>query len=230
MFNYKEYPNKINLGCGFDKRNGFLNVDLNDFHEPDLVCNIENLQELPTSYYEYALANDILEHIPRLKTRNVLKEWNRILQLGAILELQVPNVEGVLSLLQKKKFKTPEKQENLLRCLFGTQAYPGDFHYTGFTEIVLRKMLSDTGFNVKELQTIDGWLFHVIAEKTANNFADDIFFLSDEEFIKTIYERYLNRPADEGGFNYYLGLLQQGIAKEAIIDTIKISDEYVNIK
>lgn len=34
---------KLNMGCGFNKRAGFLNVDLAPECQPDLVCDLESL-------------------------------------------------------------------------------------------------------------------------------------------------------------------------------------------
>jgi len=227
VFDYSKHAKKINLGCGFDKKDGFLNVDLNAIHHPDLVCDVSNLQVLPSSYYEYALANDILEHIPRLKTINVLKEWNRILVTDGELDLQVPNVSGLLSLLDKKENQTPVMHEKLLQCLYGTQAYNGDFHYTGFTDILLEKMLNDAGFSIEKIETRDEWLFKVLARKVADRQVDSIFFLSDEEFVRAIYSRFLGRKADQDGFGCYLGIIKSGIVREAVVDSIKKSDEHL---
>jgi hypothetical protein len=33
-------PRKLNLGCGWDKRDGYLNVDLHGSHDPDLVADV----------------------------------------------------------------------------------------------------------------------------------------------------------------------------------------------
>ena len=48
-------PTKLNLGCGFDKRPGYLNVDFQAFHSPDLVADIRNLDTLPSDTFEEIL-------------------------------------------------------------------------------------------------------------------------------------------------------------------------------
>lgn len=225
-FEFSKYPRKINLGCGLDKRDGFLNVDMHAFHEPDLICDVTNLQALPSSYFEYVIANDILEHIPRLKIRNTLKEWNRILIKGKKLELRVPSAIGLLSLLQLEKNRTSATHEKLLQCLFGTQSYHGDFHYIAFTEIILEDMLSDAGFAIDSIEVKNDWLFTVLARKTFDRSVDEIFFLNDEEFIIAVYNRLLARKPDQGGFEHFLGLIKSGIVREAVMESIKDSNEY----
>lgn len=225
-FDFTKHPRKINLGCGFDKRKGFLNIDINAFHDPDLVCDITNLRLLPSAYYEYAIAKDVLEHIQRLKIRNTLKEWNRILKIGGVLELQVPNVIGLLTLLTKEENKSPIMQEKLLQCLFGTQADDGDFHYIGFTDILIKSLLESTGFVIEQITIKDEWLFLIRARKTFDCHIEEIFHLDDEHFITEVYKIFLGRLPDEGGLQYYLKIINDGITREAIIESIKNSEEY----
>jgi hypothetical protein len=225
-FEFTKYPRRINLGCGLDKREGFLNIDINAFSDPDLVCDITNLQLLPSAYYEYAIAKDVLEHIQRLKIRNTLKEWNRILKIGGVLELQVPNVIGLLTLLTKKENKSPIMQEKLLQCLFGTQGYDGDFHYFGFTDIVIKSLLESTGFVIEQITIKDEWLFLIRARKTFDCHIEEIFYLNDKDFVTEVYKIFLGRLPDESGLQYYLKILKDGIAREAVIESIKNSEEY----
>ena len=52
-FQYSNFPKKLNLGCGNDKREKFLNIDLNSSHKPDLISDVTNLEVLPDNYYSY---------------------------------------------------------------------------------------------------------------------------------------------------------------------------------
>jgi len=223
---FTNYPRRINLGCGLDKREGFLNIDINTSCNPDLVCDITNLQSLPSAYFEYAIAKDALEHIQRLKIRNTLKEWNRILKIGGVLELQVPNVIGLLTLLTKKKNKSPIMQEKLLQCLFGTQAYVGDFHYFGFTDILIKSLLESTGFVIEQITIRDEWLFLIRARKTFDCHIEKMFHFNDKDFVTEVYKIFLGRLPDEGGLQHYLKILKDGITREAVIESIKDSEEY----
>jgi predicted SAM-dependent methyltransferase len=135
--NYDRKLTKINLGCGFDIRPGYLNVDSNDFHNPDLVADIQNLSMLSSDFYEEIVAQDCLEHLLRTNTRAVLQEWYRLLGEGGILKLRVPDVLRLVRLFKDDSMQNMVEQENLVQCMFGTQAYNGDFHYTGFTPKIL---------------------------------------------------------------------------------------------
>lgn len=226
-FNYSDFPKKLNLGCGLDKKTDFLNVDLNPSHDPELLCDVTNLVQLPDNYYTYILANDILEHIPRNKCLYTLKEWNRLLQKGAILEIQVPNIIGLLKLFTQKEYQNINAQEELSRCLYGSQNYTGDYHFNGFTDITIEHNLQQSGFKIKQKTLRDEWLFVIQAEKINHMPRDPLIFINDdEEFIEQAYEQLLGREADTEGKNFYLQQLARGGLKEEIISSLMASDEY----
>jgi len=226
-FNYSDFPDKLNLGCGHDKSSDYLNVDLNASHQPDLLCDVTNLGQLPDNYYAYILANDILEHIPRNKCLYTLKEWNRVLKKGAILEVQVPNIIGLLKLFTAPERQNITAQEELSRCLYGSQNYNGDYHYNGFTEITIAHNLQQSGFKIKQKEIRDEWLFVIQAEKITHMARDPLLFIDDnKEFVEQAYIQLLGREADDGGKNFYLQQLSAGGSKEEIISSLMASDEY----
>ena len=164
-FDYSKYPKKLNLGCGFDIRLGYLNIDFQDFHNPDLVADIRKLDMLPSDFYDEIIAQDCLEHFPRCDTQPALSKWSRLLKTGGILKLRVPNLIGLLEILSWEDKQSIEDQEVLVQCLFGTQAYEGDWHLTGFTQILLEHYLEKAGFCQIEFKIKDHWLFDVSCKK-----------------------------------------------------------------
>lgn len=164
-FNPALFPDRLNLGCGYDRREGYLNVDINDFHSPDLVADVTNLHMLPAGAYREVLAQDVLEHLPRTVTLDVLREWNRLLRIGGMLRMRLPSVLDVAQLMRAPENQSVEMQELLIQCLFGTQAYTEDTHLTSFTEPLLRHYLDEAGFAVRKWGLHDQWLFDIEAEK-----------------------------------------------------------------
>jgi predicted SAM-dependent methyltransferase len=157
---------KLNLGCGWDLREGYINVDFQDFHKPDLVADVRELSSLPSGWFEEIVAQDVLEHLPRLDTPRTLAEWNRLLCIGGLLHLRMPNIVGLAELLVRAENAGIENQKHLVQCLFGTQAYTGDWHLTSFTEPLVRHYLAEAGFDIVKLGSRDHWLFEVIAKKS----------------------------------------------------------------
>jgi predicted SAM-dependent methyltransferase len=164
-FDAQQYPRKLNLGCGFDIREGYLNVDFQSFHNPDLVADIRKLEMLPSKFYEEVVAQDCLEHFPRCDTQPALAEWSRLLKSGGVLKLRVPNLVGLLGLFTRQDMQAIPEQENLVQCLFGTQAYNGDWHLTGFTQTLLSHYLTEAGFGNLQFSDRDHWLFEIVCTK-----------------------------------------------------------------
>ena len=221
----------LNLGCGYDKRDGYINVDLNSVHNPDIVADVSDLHMLNASTYEYILANDILEHLNRHKIKNTLKEWNRVLKVSGHLEIQVPSIVDAVELLLSKGKDNVEFHYTLLQNIFGTQHYPGDFHHYSFTKAILSDLMKETGFKIESIELVEGWLFIVHAKKVEHRYPDDLYSLKNNaDFLDAVYIKYLQRSIDGDGLASMTDLLQQGIPREAIVNMVRTSPEYKRIQ
>ena len=160
-FDPDAHPTRVNLGCGYDKRPGFLNVDLQDFHAPDLVGDVRTLPELPTGRYTEVVAQDVLEHLERADAPAALAEWRRISADGGKLALRVPDLPSLLRWLQREDDVGHHRK--VIHHMFGTQAYSGDFHLNGFTDLLLCDELFRAGFGAVEMELRDEWLWDVEA-------------------------------------------------------------------
>lgn len=162
IFDPEHHPRRLNLGCGFDIRPGYLNVDFQDFHSPDLVGDVRDLSMLPADTFEEIIAIDVLEHLPRSDSEKGITEWARLLQAGGSLELQMPDVVACGRFLGEHDDVTAHTQ--MLGQLFGTQGYTGDFHLAGFTDIILADVLRTAGFHRTVIGTRDGWMLTSVSE------------------------------------------------------------------
>lgn len=223
------YPDRLNLGCGLDVRPGYLNIDLNTDHHPDIVADVRDLSMLPSGRFAELLANDVLEHLNRPCTMEVLAQWNRVLRLDGQLLLQVPSLLHLLEQFKDPENQTPERQQRLLRNLFGTQSYDGDYHYSSFTELLLKHYLQSTGFRMERLQLLDGWLYQVTAVKIrALAETDSLLFIADpRRFVDQAYRQLLRRAPDAGGRDFYLNCLEAGdMCRGAVLESLMESPEY----
>lgn len=156
-------PRRVNLGCGFDRRDGYLNVDFQDFHDPDLVADVRDLSALPDSYFDEVMAIDVLEHLPRGDTEIALREWHRILAPGGTLRLQTPDITAIGELLHERDDHASHVM--FLHHMYGTQAYNGDFHLAGFTDRVMIATLRSIGFDSIRVECEHRWLLVATATK-----------------------------------------------------------------
>ena len=160
-----DYPRRVNLGCGYDRRPGYLNVDFVERHEPDVVADVRDLSVLPSDYFEEVLAHDVLEHMPRGDTMRALTEWARILKPGGSIVVRVPSFPHLTELLFFGEYQSRAFHEGVIQCAYGTQAYDGDFHLTSFTPLLLQQYLEAVNLFPQTGRLIDGWMLEVVARK-----------------------------------------------------------------
>ena len=85
---------KLNLGCGFDKREGFVNAD--NFAEcaPDIHIDIEQTPwPLEDNSFDFILMKHVLEHVgAEFKTfASVMRELYRVISSEGMIEIHVPH-------------------------------------------------------------------------------------------------------------------------------------------
>lgn len=231
---FKKLPDKLNLGCGFDKKAGYVNVDFSAMHNPDIVADVLNLGMLPKNYYFEIIAQDILEHLPRTSTKRALVHWGSLLKQKGLLKIRVPDVMGAAKMLGDRSNQSVERQEAIIQNLFGTQAYTGDFHFTTFTEPLIRHYLGECGFSIVSFEKLDGWLFEISASKDRDvnpreldDFSDLLFAkVSVPDFIGLCYKEILGREVDSDGLGFYEEEMDASrISKEQLISILVKSDE-----
>ena len=95
---------------------------------------------------------------PTARSRS--REWRRLAAPGASLRLRVPDLPSILRWLRRAT-TTPGHHRSVIHHMFGTQAYDGDFHLSGYTELLLCDELFRAGFGDVEMELRDGWLWEV---------------------------------------------------------------------
>jgi SAM-dependent methyltransferase len=81
---------KLNLGCGIDYKEGYVNLDFNSHINIDVA---HDLNILPYPFkddeFDYIVASHVLEHLD--KPFLIMKELHRILKSGGELQIKVPH-------------------------------------------------------------------------------------------------------------------------------------------
>jgi predicted SAM-dependent methyltransferase len=112
---------KLNIGCGTDYRDGFINIDgSNTLPKIDKIIDISSeslLNHFGEGEIEYILANDVIEHHFHWEAVRIMREFYRILIKGGQVEIRVPDAEYII-----KSWKFPIDQK--LNMLFGGQDKP----------------------------------------------------------------------------------------------------------
>lgn len=214
----QKYPKKINLGCGYDIRKDFLNVDLHERHGPDLVADITNLPMLPSGHFTEVVAQDVLEHLERHKVQGALNEWARLTAPEGLMYVRVPSLEHMFKMLFHPANRPADEAAKIVHLMYGTQAYTGDYHLSGFTAAILEQHLNLAGLQICSATILHSWLYDVVARKTAR--------LTDpDEFVHSAYFKVLGRPADDGGLLHFREAMAAGMTREKVLEVLDSSEE-----
>ncbi|MGA2296552.1 MAG: glycosyltransferase [FCB group bacterium] len=143
-------PLLLNLGCGQDVKEGFINIDLFSDDTRVVGMDIRNLV-LPDNCADFILASDVLEHFSHRQVDAVLKEWARVLKPGGEIVIRCPSLK-----LQAKAYSSGIWNADVASyMIFGGQTNPGDYHCNGFDEASIKIHLTNVGLEVNFFEEID---------------------------------------------------------------------------
>ena len=102
---------KLNLGCGKKKKEGFMGMDIVDYGQ-EIVWDIRNGIPLPNDSISEIYSTDFIEHLRNEDICNLFYEIIRVCKNGARIELRCPHsstdeayYSGHLSLWDERRFK-----------------------------------------------------------------------------------------------------------------------------
>lgn len=85
---------RLNLGCGYNRRPGYVNVDHDPKCEPDKVCDLESFPwPFESNSVTEVVMSHILEHLGQTTSSylNIIKELYRICKAEAVIVIDVPH-------------------------------------------------------------------------------------------------------------------------------------------
>lgn len=140
----------LNIGCGRRPFKGFDNLD--SLVIPGIEFpgqDARSLTMISDSAYDYVYACHVLEHVPRNETFSTLVSWNRVLRVGGMLRIAVPNWDATVNYYQQTG-----DLENCLNWIYGGREREelNEFtHRRIFNFSNLRALLYEAGFKRIEL-------------------------------------------------------------------------------
>lgn len=84
---------KLNLGCGNDYREGWVNLDKNKKFKADIYSDIEKRLPFKSNTFDYIYSEHVLEHINNLIP--LMRELRRISKNEAVIEIRVPHALSI---------------------------------------------------------------------------------------------------------------------------------------
>lgn len=134
---------KVNLGCGYDKLRGYLNIDIDRSCIPNVVADFRNLKFRDL---DEVRASHLLEHFDRFESIKILKQWYKWLKVDGKLVLEVPDFEEIC-----KEF-VKGNQYWLSRHAFGSHKADWAFHKEGWWKSKFEEVLPRIGFEIIEIK------------------------------------------------------------------------------
>jgi predicted SAM-dependent methyltransferase len=124
---------KLNLGCGKQKLDGYINLD---------IANGENVY--PLGYIEDGSCDEIrashvLEHFSHREVYNVLKNWVDKLKIGGLLKIAVPDLKKIA------QNYIEQKEQNTQGYLMGGHVDDNDYHKAIFDAQSLKQLFEVCG-------------------------------------------------------------------------------------
>jgi predicted SAM-dependent methyltransferase len=86
---------KLNLGCGHRFAKGWINIDFHSEHPA--VRRVNLLRRLPfdDSSFDVVYSSHVLEHFTLELAEGLLRECHRVLKMGGLVRIVVPDLENV---------------------------------------------------------------------------------------------------------------------------------------
>ena len=133
----------LHIGCGEIVATGFINLDARPGPHVHIVTqDLFRLEMIPDYAFDLVYMSHVLEHVSHLNVIETLKELCRILKVGGVLRVSVPDFDHILTLYRA----TDHDIRAIEQPLMGGQDYAFNYHYMVFNDAHLRKLMLNSGF------------------------------------------------------------------------------------
>jgi predicted SAM-dependent methyltransferase len=133
---------KLNLGCGKDLKEGYINIDLYD--DPLVTkSDVKNLSFIQDAVVDEIYAKDVLEHMSASDGEMALKEWSRVLKVGGKIFIQTINLDRQIEAYLNGVWSIADFNYMLFAGLSWTNRDPHceDFHKCAYNAELLNNLL-----------------------------------------------------------------------------------------
>lgn len=142
---------KLNLGCGYNRLEGWLNADNSPDSAADALMEAHDLR-LESSSAEEIKALQLVEHLGFFKTKYFLSECWRALKPGGTLTLETPDIEKTFAVFLAGDAAA---REAALGWVYGPETAGMGHAYCPPKEL-LAELLAEAGF---EVRVAEGFMF-----------------------------------------------------------------------
>ncbi|TET09956.1 MAG: hypothetical protein E3J83_01180 [Candidatus Atribacteria bacterium] len=138
--------NKLHIGCGDIRAEGFINIDVFKTEATDFVCKIEDLPKyIKKDSIKLIYSSHTLEHFSRYNSMQVLRMFYDLLKNSGELRISVPDLIklGKIAVKRDLEFKNMELIQGIL---MGGQDTRYNYHKSVFWFDFFKHILINIGF------------------------------------------------------------------------------------
>ncbi|UCF14589.1 MAG: methyltransferase domain-containing protein [Phycisphaerales bacterium] len=133
----------VHIGCGTTNSPGFINIDARPLaHVHIATSDITSLADFGDGTVDLVYMCHILEHIKDIDLKRVLSEMKRVLKVGGVLRLSVPDFDKLVEVYNA----SGKDLDAISKQLMGGQDYEYNIHYSVFNNRRLTELLKQIGF------------------------------------------------------------------------------------
>ena len=136
---------KLNLGCGENHLEGYVNVDCDPALKPDQVWSFTEKFPLETEVCDEIIMYHVIEHVRKVYHESIFAEAHRVLRTNGIFIISFPEFWQCAQNWKENKKGLRDFWE---ATIYGRQTSQFDFHVTPMDRISVSSMLVDAGFEI----------------------------------------------------------------------------------
>jgi predicted SAM-dependent methyltransferase len=152
---------RLHWGCGGHPEPGWINSDILDHPDIQLVCDIRDGLPLETDSINYAVSIHTLPEIPYPDLVPALRELRRVLKPGGVLRLSLPDLDRAITAYrngERDYFLIPDDEVHSIAGKMIVQMIWYGHSRTLFTGEFIEELLLKAGFS-----KVDRCAFHQTA-------------------------------------------------------------------
>lgn len=137
----------IGLNCGsgqrpFDRKEGWVNIDINPKWKPDVLGHWNNLTPFEDNSVDFVVSCHSIEHVGCGEADGFIAEAYRVLRMGGSLIVLTPNMKALAERWLSGQMSEQLYMTNVYGAYMGDE---GDRHRWGWSDVGLHAYLSRCG-------------------------------------------------------------------------------------
>lgn len=141
---------RLNLGCGTDHRDGFVNIDVDKRVKPDVIHDLLKPLPFANASVSEIILQDVLEHFTKEDGTILLSECARVMKPHGMLRIRVPNLLQIV-----KQYHNYD--DVLMLFAYGDTSTNGVWgaHKYGYTPEIMEDVLLQHGLKLLQSDEVD---------------------------------------------------------------------------